>query len=356
MDFNDFMQEAAEKFFLENGNKIVKEKTLNEYLNSLSKDELFKIAFMKVYTHIEEENIKKIKSGNKKDIIEFIKDNLYEILETILFNIRYEYIEQLKIVVNSEVDKEYSLYSVKFNYLFIAFLKTFCLADVEYNKDERTLKFFMPKEFKVILNELFKDKNVIKVIKKSCMVYKYVEDVLGTYGIIELEKLYEIVNSRLFRIDKDEFDYIIYSKILSEEFYIYHYGDKELICYLNFSSEEDAIDFYNNQTMDYKLYNKQEYKLISSGEYVEKIKTYTKFINYLYDNFGVSKEDMDEIKEMIIIDYIYSARSSLDVADSNFRTNIVKFFDIDNFMIEYLLNLLKKIYDDYPKWIKRGNI
>lgn len=81
-----------------------------------------------------------------------------------------------------------------------------------------------------------------------------------------------------------------------------------------------------------------------------------KFLKFINDNFYLETEEIDEFREMIIIDYIYSSMKYISVADSNFRKNIVRFFDIDSFMIEYLLNMVKKIYDEYPKWINRGNV
>ena len=138
--------------------------------------------------------------------------------------------------------------------------------------------------------------------------------------------------------------------------YTYQYDDEILLCNLEFYDEDKAIDFYENQKKDYKKYSKEDYKKISSCQYVEGLKSYKKFINYLCTNYEGIAEDINYINEFIIDDYISFAQISLTDADYAFRNNIVRMFEVDNEDVEILLKLMKDIFNEYPKWIKRGHV
>lgn len=88
----------------------------------------------------------------------------------------------------------------------------------------------------------------------------------------------------------------------------------------------------------------------------EKLKPYKKFIDYLCRNYDGIYEDIEFINEFIIYDYIGFAQISIEDADSAFKTNIIKILEIDNIELEKLLKLMKNIFKEYPKWIKRGNV
>lgn len=159
----------------------------------------------------------------------------------------------------------------------------------------------------------------------------------------------------MFKIDIDELNHVIESKSFFEEINIYLYNDEKLLCNLEFADEDYALDFYEEQRMHYNKFSKQDYKLISEGKYVDKLKSYKKFVNYLCRNYiGISK-DIEFIKQIIVNDYIYSAQISIETADNNFKKNIQDFIETDEETLNELLVLMKNIYREYPKWIKRGN-
>ena len=107
--------------------------------------------------------------------------------------------------------------------------------------------------------------------------------------------------------------------------------------------------------MHYKKFSKEDYKLISDGNYVDKLKSYKKFVIYLCRNYIGINKDIEYIKEMIVNDYIYSAQTCIEQADDNFKKNIQDFIETDEQILNELLVLIKNIYKEYPKWIKRGN-
>jgi hypothetical protein len=54
--------------------------------------------------------------------------------------------------------------------------------------------------------------------------------------------------------------------------------------------------------------------------------------------------------------YVCFAQTSLKDANNAFKNKIVKILEVDDKILEELLKLIKDIFNEYPKWIKRGNI
>lgn len=351
-------EEIMKNEFLKFNNKKVKEETLNEYLASLKNEELTRFAITQVFVDKDYYNLFKVKNLNnraKKYIIDYIMDNLDKILESYIKIIRTHELEQLKTVIKNN-NKKLIFGSLPISIHFINILKNFSLAKVEYNDKDDSLKIFMPNEYIDIFNSCIKNKKLLEVNKFNNQVYDYAETVINTYGIVTLDKLHELFENQMFKIDKDELQHIIASIAIYEEMYIYEYNGEMLLCNLEFADEDFALDFYDNQKMDYKKYSKEDYKKISNCTYVEKLKSYKKFINYLCKNYEGISEDIEYINEFIVYDYINFAQISIEDADHAFRTNIVKILETDDKELEDLLKLMKNIFNEYPKWYKRGNI
>ena len=134
----------------------------------------------------------------------------------------------------------------RYQYNFINFLYIFSIVKVEYNSKKDSLKFFMPKEFIDIFESSLKNKKILEENKFNNKVYDYVETVINTYGIVTLNKLHELFENQMFKIDKDELQHIIASIAIYEEVYIYEYKGKMLLCNLEFADEDLALVFYDN--------------------------------------------------------------------------------------------------------------
>ena len=52
----------------------------------------------------------------------------------------------------------------------------------------------------------------------------------------------------------------------------------------------------------------------------------------------------------------YATDTLLSLVDNNFKNNMEKIIEVDKKTLDELLVLMKKIYKDYPKWLKRGNV
>lgn len=352
------LEEVIKEEFLNRNNKKIKDESLNEYLMSFKNVDLARFALTQGFIDEEYQNIfiiKTLKNRPKKYIVDFIINNLEKILESYIKIIGVNGVEQLKVVIKNNKKKfifGYELLSIH----FIDILKYFSLAKVEYNNKDDSLKFFMPEEYIDIFNKCLKDKELLKENKYNDEVFEYSSSVINTYGIITLNKLHEIFESQMFKIDKNELEHIIASVAIYKELYIYNYNDELLLCNLTFDNEDTAIVFYEKQKMNYRKYSKEDYKKISDFSYVNGLKSYKKFVNYLYDNYDGIYMDMDYINEFIIYDFISFAQNSTEDAERVFRTNIVKILEADQKEVDRLLKLMKNIFDEYPKWIKRGNV
>lgn len=354
----DEIGEILRDEFLNSNNKRIKDETIEEYLASLKNCELTRLAITQVFVDMDYVKLFKVKNLNnrpKKYIIDYIMDNLDAILRSYIKIIGTDELEQLKLVMNNNGKKViFGKFPISIH--FINILKNFSLAKVEYNKKEDSLKFFMPQEFIKIFEDGLKDKKLLEENQYNSKAFAYVKTVVDTYGIVTLNKLHELFETQMFKIDITRLQHIIESISMYEEIYIYYYNNEVLLCSLEFDTEDMALNFYNKQKMTYKKYSKENYKLISDYTYVKKLKSYKKFVNYLCKNYVGISEDMDYIDEFIVYEYISFAQLSIDEADQAFKANIVEIFEVNDKELEEMLGLIRNIFNEFPKWIKRGNV
>ena len=251
------LEKMVKEEFLSN-NKKIKEEDLNEYLNSLKKEELIRLALLQVFIDEEYINFMKVngaKNKPKKYIIDYITNNLDKILASYIKIIRYQEIEQLKLVIKNN-GKQVIFNDVPISIHFISLLKTFSLAKVEYHIKDDSLKFFMPKEFMDVFNNCLKNKKLLELNELNNKTYNYAVTVIDTYGIVTLDKLHELFESQMFKIAKNDLQHIIAAMAIYEGVNIYEYNDEVLLCSLEFYDEDYALNFYHKQKMHYKRYSK----------------------------------------------------------------------------------------------------
>ena len=70
----------------------------------------------------------------------------------------------------------------------------------------------------------------------------------------------------------------------------------------------------------------------------------------------MDEDAFELIKHFLILDYIYSAQFSLKAASKNYNSHFGEFLDCDTMERKKIENMIKNIFNEYPKWIKRGNI
>lgn len=353
---NDVIKEEI----LIKNNKKIKEETLEEYLSSFKNEELTRLAVLHVQVDKDYKDlfkIKNLKNKPKKYIIDYITCNLDKILKCFTKIITNNNLEQLKKIISKQNDINYNMYKLNLSFHTILFLKSFALAKVEYTKKTSTLRIYIPLEFRMILDKYLNDSNLLNENKQFNKVCDYVEAMLDVYGVIPLSELHEIFEKQVFKIELEDLEHIIESKCMIDDlFNTYLYDGDKLICAIIFDFEDNALDFYENQKGCYKKYGKKTLEMIKNGAYVETLKSYKKFVNYLCRNFDNVSQDIENIKQMIILDYIDTAQISEEKANSNFNNNIRMMFELNDQDLEEMRLFVSNIYDEYPKWKKRGNV
>lgn len=331
----------------------IKEETLEEYLNELKKNDLFVILSLLIENSDDVIGMYVLKEKSKRKLIEYISNNIIDILKINFMFMKEESVTFLKKIIERLKEKDYEIKD-EIPYDFALFFKTFFLAKFEYN--ENSVKMFMPKEFVDTFIKILNDKN-IELNHKNNEELNYIIDITKVYGIIELDALHKLFNNQMYKIEREKLlkDIKLYI-IASESMHIYEYNDNVLICNKDFTTEDMAIDFYNKQKGDYKKYDLKEIQSISNGDYLKKIKSYNDFIEYLNSVFELSDEDIKYIVEFLILNYIDLANISKENADKLFITEASEMFDLDSSEIEDMKKIASNIFDEYPKWLKKGNI
>ena len=352
------VEKAIKQEFLSYNSKKVKEETLVEFLKSQKKDELIRLIVVQAIVENDNSKLVKIKSFENKtkdDIIQYIVNNLDEIIRAYFYSFRPIELEQLKVAIKNN-KKKIKFDQEPLSLHFIDIIKNFSLAKVEYNKKEDTIIIFMPQEFIDIFNKYLKNEKLLEENKYNFKIFDNVQNIVNTYGIINFNKLHEIFNKQIFKIDKNELEQVIFTSSVFDEMPIYNYNGEDLICNLEFMNYDYAVNFYKKQRMNYKIYTKEEYEKIASYEYLNNLKSYQKFKNYLIENYDDIEDEFDYINNFLICDYLNFAQVSLNDAEIAFETNVVKTFYVTQEDIKEMKKYLKDIYDEYPKWLKRGNI
>lgn len=352
------------KIILERDNKKINtEETLDEYLKTFTNEKLTRFALVSIYSNPKLTDLIKIRNINNKPkryIINYIKENINDVIGIYPKVINKNHFNQLKkIIKNNGNLKFYLKDGFKINLHFIQFLKDTPLGKVYYNKNEDSIQIHIPKEFNDILNYIINNKEVIKENKKYNEIYNFTESVLDVYGILTLEELHYLYTKNIKNIEHDELNKVLNTYIMvNDGFFVYSYDGVTLIANIEFSDLDKTFDFYEEYTGEInKKLTKKDIASIRDYTYLRRLKSYKKLIDYLDTMYEGIKEEHQYLDEFIIIDYLYSAQISIERADSNFRNNIINVLEgIDIIQINILSNMMKEIYNEYPKWKKRGNI
>lgn len=349
--------------FLEENNKKINDAwSLDEHLNTFTNKELSKAAVIdflqgKDVSYVL--NVRDFTNQKKSYNVDYVKEHLVSIINTYVKILPHDIVKQLRKLMNSNGSISYHI-SEKgiFNLNFLKFLKNSIIARVYLDKEEKMIHIFMPDFIVKILKDAFNNKEIIKCNKKYNRIYKLTSDCVDTYGILTMEELHLLLDKFHIGISYDELMLIISDYLLIDDrFGLYLYEKTILVCNVEFSEMEDAINFYEKLEGDLNLkLSLKEIEKIGNDEYIHHLKSYKKLVNWLNDLFEGIKEDSEYLDCFIISDYIFSAQTSLEIAEKNFRNNIQETLELDPIETNIMANMLKDIYNEYPKWRKRGNI
>lgn len=354
------IQELIIKETLEKDNKKINEKeSLRAYLSSFKNYQLIRLSVIHVWVDDDFTDLYKIQnlSKKKKDyIVNYVTENLDVIIKSFIKVLDTDKINVLKKIINHDGNVKYGFDNFSLSPYFIAFIKNFAFAKVEYNKSKEFVHIFIHEDIVKIIKDALSDKKIKKYNLKCNDIYKYTMACVDVYGIVTLNKLYSLFIKQVYEIEDEEFKKTIeVFSLFDERVNIYRYDDEALITNMEFDNEDYAIDFYIKTEGIYHNFTKQDLYNIENEKYLKNLKSYKTLMNYLDRNFEGIKDDVQTINELLIMDYINIAQISKEQADKNVMNNLDDFFEADIIQKNKIRNMLQAIFNEYPKWIKKGN-
>lgn len=354
------IQESLFNIVVASNNDKVKKETLEEFLKSYTVDKLVHMAMTAEigYNNYDElERIYSYRNKAKKEILGYIKDNLEKIVTEIILCIKPIVLEDLQEILKHQEEFDYNYIEQDISFATIMNLKNFNLAKFEYIKKDNRLKIYIPKEIRELLTVILNDKAFLAKKHSYDESYQYLDGILDAYGIISYDKLYDIYTSQIGTIDKTELLNIInLQSYLDEHVVIHIYPEGYLICNAEFYDYDYAISFYENQRGSYKKFSKGDYAALADATYVEKLSNYKKFVAYLKENFYGIEDGIEDVKHLIVLDYIYQIQTDNVNAEDTSIDHIRDTFGLSIAEATKLHKMVKDIYKEYPKWRKKGNI
>ncbi len=351
----NLINDDIQSIILSDGNSRIKDVSAFDYLNGFTKTELFNV--ISLYKLGMEDVIEAyvLDNKSKKELIKYIIENLDSILKVNFRYIKNKDLDSLKRVLPKIAQKDFDVTDDEIPFSLFFYLRRFNLAKFEYS--DSSLKMFMPKEFCDTFLEILDDGNLALENKKYNDIFDYICALTSTYGIIDFDNLYRLFQKDMESMDEETFIKMINSFDIADDYLnVFEYDSSYLICNIEFADEEGAVRFYESQSGEYTEYSKKDLVLIKNGNFIRKSKHFKEFTDYLNSKFELSEKDMDDIVDMLVLDYIFSASLDIDEANDNFINNASEMFDLSSDEIEEMRGTVYDIYMDWPKWSKRGAI
>lgn len=349
------INDEVQSIILSDGNSKIKDLSAHDYLNGFTKTELFNVISLYKLSMKDVIEAYVLDNKSKKELIKYIIENLENILKINFKYIKNKDLNFLKNTLPKIIEKDFDITNDEIPLSLFLYLRRFKLAKFECS--DESLKMFMPKEFCEVLLNILKDKKLITKNKKYNDIFDYICALTNTYGIINLDNLYHFFEKDMEKIDKNIFIKMINSYDISDDnINVFEYGSEYIICSMDFTDEEAAVNFYENQKGEYVKYSKEDLILIKNGTFIRKSKHFKEFTQYLNDKFELSEKDIDDIIDILVLDYIFTASVNIDKANNNFINNASEMFDISEEEINEMKQIVYSIYMDYPKWSKKGAI
>lgn len=342
------LQDAFLDFFEEQ--KDIKEMSAKEFYNSLDKNSLNNIIVTYYILSNNEEDLKDFISykPKKSEMIDFICENLKEIIKSCLINCELDTCNEILFIASKKGIRKFDDGNFK-PLLSIVDLKLGC---VKYDKKTKKMLVFIPEEIRKNIIRIFKDDNIIECIKENDNLGNIILGIMSTYGVIELNRLGE-----LLEIDSNYLlEYILRRKVSNEICEICYNNGNILIGSIGLN-EKFMLDL-NEMHKKYNIrkYSLDDYKKIECGEYLESLKSYKKLVKYLKDEYRFSNPDLVMFRDLVVLNFINNTEEKeFDATEALYR-DLDDFIEKDEVEYKKIEKMVKDIYKEYPKWEKFGNI
>ncbi len=343
--------------------KIKYDLSLEECLKKYTIDELMRFYYVHLVYNKDLTNLLTFRTlnGQKKDeIVSEVASNIRDIM--------YSYLS----ILNTSVLNEYKKYFKDSNRVSLSFEKnnirmiaiteinSLFFIDCYYDKKNNKIDLYMPECFYGIFKELVSDKVLNKINIKNNKVFKGINSLVNTYGILTFDETHELLRKLGVKVEYEDFENLVLSSFGATNCFNFTVNDYGRLIYNIAFDEEgnDVVDYCDilsddiNRNLDASIIKK-----IGNDEYFYELKPYKMLIKYLSNMYDGFKEDHKSFDMLIVADFIDSAQMDTEEAEENFYHNIdEEFEDLKDDAKEKILEYLWDIYNCYPKWSMRGNI
>ena len=269
------------KAILSDFNKKIKyDLSLEECLKKYTKDELMRFYYVHLVYNKDLTNLLTFRTlnGQKKDeIVSKVASNIRDIM--------YSYLS----ILNTSVLNEYKKYFKESNRVSLSFEKdnirmiaiteinSLFFIDCYYDKKNNKLDLYMPECFYVIFKELVSDKVLNKINIKNNKVFKGINSLVNTYGILTFDEAYELLRKLGVKVEHEDFENLVLSSFGATNCFNFTANEfGELIYNIAFDEEgNDVVDYCDilsddiNRNLDASIIKK-----IGNDEYFYDLKPY----------------------------------------------------------------------------------
>ena len=346
--YNDIMQ---------NYNKKYKEyNTLEEHLNSYTRDDLYRVAvrygLIKGDNTLEEAMI--ANTSTKKEMLKYVIDNIEEIIKSELLPLDDNNIKTINKVLENK--NTLVIEDRRLPLTLIINLGNTPIIHVYYDKKNDLITINIQRDMALIINKILKSKSFTKEHQDLLNFEKNIDMLLEVYGIIEEDNLYDIYTKVFENIERKKFNkYLEYLALKGCPIDKEYFNNTNYISKLEFDDYE-LEDYIANREGEYKIYLKEFYEKVENRDYLKSLKSYENLYDFFQKYYDFDLNEEEEIFELIVCDYLYQMQESTVAAKEAILINLDQYFNINNEQKNEIINYLNKIYYDYPKWQKKGNI
>ena len=297
-------------------------KTFNDYLTNLKKDELNAIVdnYNRFATIYNEKNIV-TKGLKKEDIIGLIVKN------------KSTYVKYILSIINNydrnEIEK--GSYSKKIQ----RYLSKYKLLD------EDNILF---SDIKKTIDKLLKNSEFIKQMKNWDYINNIINGLIIAYGVVDTNYVKDILAKYC-----DYEQTLALLKLGTQDYSI----EKKKIVSKLLTSRKRIDKYYSDNS--YKEFNIKELQKLGTNKYHYDIKEYKKLMSILKNYYVFKRKDIKFIDENIVIPYLYISINEEDIAKDALMTKLEEYFEFrEDKLKERLYKQVDGIRDNFPLWEYRG--
>ena len=347
-------------FLDEYKDKIDENVTRDKFVESFTKNKIERL--LKINAIIEDDedkliHILSISMHQKSKMVEELKKNIEEVYKNIFSYTDKKIMMQTEKMLKNYKNKTLELDTNMFGYSigFMDFLYSNCVAKIKYLESKDKIIIYIPKEIRDILQKIIKDKKIIKKCESNTIYTKNINNFISTYGVIPFKDLSTIYN-RIYKKTNDK-DLLKIIKI-NDSLNMTEIDDDFLIYATDFEDEDEALEFYYSlpKKLDYKIYTKQEYKMIGENKYYCTLKEYTKLFDFIKSHFEITEEEIKYFDETIVSSYMLLYQKDGKDTVQNLTRKINHTFGKMSIMNKsFIINTIVAIAKNHPNFNYKGH-